>query len=545
MFNEEGIAQTNLFTPTPGYTVVTTLDSRLQEMAIRVAQRYGELHDTVHASIIIKNPNTGEILAMAEHPTFDSSDPFNINFANGSRMRDALYNASEEERLNLFFNLWANYNISSSFEPGSVLKALSGAAALEEGIVCPNEVFFCGGSHHVAGETIICWIYPGAHGSLTVAQAMATSCNVVFMQLGTRLGRARMYSYLNDFGVGSLTGIDLLGEADVRALTYTYRQLNPVEVATSAMGQGFNMTPIQLVTSFSAVINGGHMLRPFIVSRVVDPRENNRIVYENEPTVIRNVISESTSEFWRREMVQVLESSIGTGRDAVIGGFSIGGKTGTGQQGDRAGNEIVQSFIGYLPADNPRYLVMVSLNRPGQGESRSVPIAHMLRTVMQYLISITNITHTGYDGEPNDAIALIEDYTGMTFSTAMRRIIDKGLTPTSHGIGTTIVAQSPAPWDSVPVGSTVMLYLSLDEDDEEQELVLVPDLQYLPVEQALEMLYYLELDYNLIFSGNDDDDDEEIEEIDEEQIVLAQMPNAGSFVPAQTEIMLFVNFLDS
>ena len=537
MFNEQGFAQTTMFRPQSGHTVVTTIDANLQQFTTQTAQYYGELTNAQSAVVIIMNPNTGELMAMSQYPTFDSSDPFNIELVNCHTTRQMLYEQTEEERLNSFFGLWSNFNITDSFEVGSVFKTIVASAALEEGLVRRDEVFFCRGYIELFGHRIHCIARSGYR---TLSEAMAISCNTTFMELGRRLGRDRLYEYKRDFGIGSTTGIDLHGEADVRNLTYSLHQLNPVEIATSSIGQGFNMTPIQLITAFSAVINGGNIVRPFVVSRVMDQADNT-VVMENTPIIKRNVISQSTSDFWRNEMVHVF-SPTGTGRNANVEGFAIGGKTGTGEQGVRGSGEYALSFVAYLPADDPQYIVLVSLNRPEEGTS----VVPMFSTVIEHIILHRGIRPYDDSNMYSSAIVTVEDYVGGMVIDVTRHLTQKGLTFELHGSGSRVINQVPLEGSSVAIGSRILLYLS---DDETEELTPVPNLVDMPLEGALEVLRMLELNYTLHVLDMynelnlEEDEDFVIRDENAQQVIVGQMPSAGIRVPKETEITLLVNFL--
>lgn len=539
MFDGNGNAFTQEFRPKAGYTIVTTLDLNMQQFALEAAQVYGAVHNAQRASVLIMNPNTGEILAMAQYPSFDPNDPFNIELINSQRVKEELQQVPDDLLMENLFGIWSNHTITHSFEPGSIFKPIIAAAALEEGVVTADEIFFCRGRKVIAGEVIPCWLTSG-HGYLTLSQAMAVSCNTVMMELGERLGRQRFYNYQRDFGVGQITGIDLHGEASVAALTYSLNQLNPVEIATSSMGQGFNMTPIQAINSFAAVINGGHLLRPYIVSEVKDSQGN--LVIENTPVVKRRVISQETSDFWREEMVHTL-SDFGTGSNARIEGYAIGGKTGTAQQGDRS-DEYTLSFISYLPIDDPQYLILVVIDRPTpfiQGVSTPQP---MSREVMQNIIRYKAIPPIGSSSASDFGIdnrtVLIEDYTGRTLNETINRLHTKNLRFDVMGNGHIIQSQQPLPGSRVSTGSTVFLYLS--DDDEGGELTIIPSVEGMTLTQATQVIEQHNLRFTIIESEEGSNQDTMGENLSNNHgpIIEQQMPAAGINVSEGTEISLIL-----
>jgi len=532
LFNAQGVPITAEHRPTPGHTIVTTLDLSLQRKAVEIAQRYGQGHRAQSAQVLVMNPNTGAILAMAQYPTFDPNDPGNLELINSVALREAMGRLEGEELTNALFGLWGNHATSRSFEPGSTFKAIIGAAAMEEGLVGPNEVFFCSGSSRVLGETIHCFVRTG-HGSINVVDGVARSCNPVFMEIGSRLGRQRFYDYLRDFGIGQTTGIDLHGESSFFPLTYSVSQLNPVEIATSSIGQGFNISAIQLTNAFAAVINGGYLMQPHLVAQVVDA--DNNIVSETTGVVRRNLLSRETSDFWRTAMIETMSPQTrGTGVGARIEGFSIGGKTGTGEQGTRLDNEYVVSFLGYLPAHDPQYLVLVLIDRPAGGESaiRGV-ISAMLREMMEYIIISGGILPEGVTEDPRQSISvLVENYVGGTLVDASRRLAEKGLRFETVGNGGTVINQQPLVGAQMPQGSRVLLYMS---NDSGEDLVPVPDVRGMTIQEAMSALRQVGLSFTILETPTNNTRSVLLED---ETIVVGQQPTNGNRVPVDSEVTL-------
>ncbi|MDR2899867.1 MAG: hypothetical protein LBU94_06110, partial [Clostridiales bacterium] len=247
LYDQENNAVTERIPPTMGSTVITTLDMSLEQEAQKLVAKYGEEAQAQHAAILIADPNTGELLTIAEYPSYDLNDPTNIDLVSSDYHRERLLAVPEEERMNAIFDLWRSFSISDTYEPGSIYKPLVVAAALEEGLITENDTFYCSGAKTVAGEVIDCWNLSG-HGHLNYKEVLAYSCNVGIMEIIERLGREKYYGYQKDFGIGSSTGIDIGGELqDWRQMVHGISTLGPVELAAAAMGQGNNASPIQMI----------------------------------------------------------------------------------------------------------------------------------------------------------------------------------------------------------------------------------------------------------------------------------------------------------
>jgi len=367
-----------------GYNVNLTLDFTIQKYVEDALLSYMESHEAKSANALVMNPQTGEILAMASYPTFDLNDPYNLEL---SLTEDELAAMTSEEIQDYRYELWKNFAVSDTFEPGSTYKALVLAAALEEGVVDLDTEFYCGGFLEVADRTIKCWKTTG-HGTLTAAEALVNSCNVSFMQIGALLGRDLFYNYSQLFGVGEKTEVDMVAEGGYGTSLYFQKdQLNEVELATSSFGQGFNMTSIQLVTAFSSLINGGYMYQPHIMASIQD--DSGHIVENFEPLVTRQVISQETSDTMRQLLQQVVEE--GTGKGAYIEGYHIGGKTGTAEKGNRENENYVVSFIGYAEQEEAQVVVLVAIDEPEGVDPTSAIAVEVFVDIMEDVLPYMNI----------------------------------------------------------------------------------------------------------------------------------------------------------
>ena len=450
-----------------GHTLITTLDADIQ----RLAQQY--VDDTFRyiqsdaVGLLVVCPHTMEILAMAQAPNFSLNDPANPAFFTNPAIYANWEYMTTEQRTNEWFSIWRNFHISHTFEPGSIFKPIVVAAAVEEGVICRHDVFFCAGTITIEGRTIPC--FGGfAHGSLTVSEIMAVSCNVGTIQIMQRLGQHNFYRYRGYFGYGERTGIDLPGEEAVNspAVMYSLHQLGPVQLATSSIGQGFNNTMIQAVTSFAALINGGNVMRPFIVSHVID--DTGAVVQENRPQIVRRAISQETSDFIREELEQTVIGPIGTGRQTRIPGHTIGGKTGTAERGAEREYLSIAYWI-YTPVENPEFLIFMMIENVEQGRTAGQTIAPILRSFLEELIIQRNMPpsegpYLEYRHNPVLGLEPMPDFTDARVNDVVRNLINRGIAFQIHGGGTTVAYTFPAPGRSLPQPSPVGIPVQIHTD---------------------------------------------------------------------------------
>ncbi len=539
-----------------GYSIITTLDLDIQQFAEEAVREAGTEFLPKNSAVIVMNPNTGEILAMAQYPSFNPNDPMNLDFLGTDYAKEQMEAMTEEDKMKQYFRTWTNYNISSTFEPGSIFKPILVAAALEEGVITPNSTFTCTGKKQVADREIGCW-YTQGHGTQTLSQFLANSCNVAAMEIALKMGREKFYKYQHDFGYGENTGIDLPGEENSGspAVMYTVDRLNPVELATSGMGQSFNCTAIQSINAFATVINGGKLMKPYVVSQVVD--SNKRIVMENTETISKKVISEDTSNFMRNMLKDVV-SAEGTGKKAVIKGYNIGGKTGTGEQGKRDGKTHVVSFIAYLTVEKPEYIAIALIDRPKdykeymQGSTTAAPI---LRKLLMKIIKSKGIKPSS-ETAPEDNIYFdnvntidLPDYIGKNVNEAFRDLNRLDLKYEVVGDGDVVTNQ-------VPIGGTVItsdtkIILNIGSGGEEVPYTTVPDLTGLTLADATTMLTELDLGVFVKESEKppasqsqqteeDSQTSEGTPEEDSLRNVVDQIPQPNTKLPSGAEITLIL-----
>ena len=345
----EGAGESRL-DPVDGNDLYISMDYNVQMYAQQAAEKVMEEKQADSVSAIVMNPQNGEILAMVNVPEFDLNDPYTLNIEQTSQL-------SQEEKQNLLNQMWRNACLNDTYEPGSTFKIITASAALEEGVVSLSDNFFCPGYKVVEDRRIRCHKTTG-HGSETFTQAIENSCNPVFIELGLRLGVDHFYKYFKQFGLLKKTNIDLPGEA--ATIMHDPANMGQVELATVSFGQSFQITPIQLATTVSSLINGGTRVTPHFGVAVKDKEGNVVETFQYETT--EGIVSATTSETMRNLLEKVV--SEGGGKNAYIEGYSIGGKTATSQTLPRSEHKYISSFIGFTPAEDPKVLAMLVIRNP-------------------------------------------------------------------------------------------------------------------------------------------------------------------------------------
>lgn len=407
-----------------GMTVVSTIDVNIQN----ILQKYvDEWQTTVGSKItaaIAMDPDTGEVLGMATSNTFDLNDPRNIE---GYYTDDEIYQLGLTEAVNVYRRendgqtidesqaavlfprediisygtqvawnqIWRNFCVSDTYEPGSPSKIFTVAAGLEEGVLTGNEYFDCIGYLNVADRQIKCSSYSkGGHGSLSLEESLMQSCNVAMMRIGSMLGAERFAKYQAIFGFGDKTGIDLPGEADTSSLIYQAEDMGPTELATNTFGQTYNCTMIQLAAAFCSVINGGSYYEPHVVRQIMN--EQGAVVQRMEPVLVRETVSQSTSQFIKRALFRTVEE--GTGSAAAVAGYEIGGKTGTAEKLPRSARNYLVSFAGFAPVDDPELFVYVVIDTPnyppGEQQAHSSYASNIFAKIMADALPYLNVFPT-------------------------------------------------------------------------------------------------------------------------------------------------------
>lgn len=383
-----------------GNTIVSTIDAELQKIVEKHILEFNETYKdnaekgngSLNTAVIIADPQSGEILAQASYPNFDLNKPRDIS---AYYTEKELKKMKEEEKVEILNNLWRDFCVSDSYEPGSTAKPFTVAAGLETGKIRGNEVYTCGGSLVVAEDTepINCH-YTAGHGTQTIAQSIANSCNVAMMEMIKVIGAEDFYRYQSIFGFGAQTGIDLPGEAE--GILQDPELVGPVDLATNSFGQNFNVTMEQMVAGMSALINGGNYYEPHVVKQIQD--ENGNVIETKESVLKKRVISEQTSTMLKQYMKTVMEGT-GTGASAAVEGYDIGGKTGTAEKYPRNSGKHLLSFIGYAPQDDPEVLIYVVIDEPNtESQEDSSLVLNLARSIMEEAFPYMNISTI--DGQP-------------------------------------------------------------------------------------------------------------------------------------------------
>ena len=488
-----------------GCDVVLSLDAAVQFLVEKHLRQAVEDYDIQNgAGAICMDVNTGAILAMASLDGYDLNHFLDVS----DEVRQQMAAAESEEEAQQILDAararqWRNKALSDTYEPGSTFKIITLSMALEEGVVDLDSSFYCGGSVSVKGRTspIRCWKTEG-HGSQDLTRAVQHSCNAAFVNIGLRMGPERFYDYCEAFGflkktgdpeehLTAKTGIDLAGESG--SIWWSENVFcsprNQSQLAAASFGQTFTITPLQLVTAVSACVNGGRLMRPYVVQRILNP--DGSVGFEHEPEVVRQVISPETSAKVRAILEQVVgDNREGTGRNAAVAGYRIGGKTGTSEkvslEASTGRKEYIVSFIGFAPAEDPKIALLVFLDTPSDrsgiyisgGQMAAPVVGNMLADILPYL----GVEPEKAEESDNTAMPRLEQ---LELTEAAARLQEAGLQARMVGEGTLVTGQLPKAGRSIARGSQVILYLGTRIPETEQT---VPDLYGLSYEQARELL---------------------------------------------------------
>ena len=511
----------------PGCDVILTLDATVQACLEKQMEAAIARYDVQNGAFgIVMNVKTGEVLAMATLGSYDlnnyleiadedtaaqleqmrlyylAQQPISESYVEGKKAYQQALQAAQLKQ-------WRNRVLSDGYEPGSTFKVLTMAAALDSGAITLKNTFHCSGSEMIPGRSQLlhCWRSAG-HGSETTAQALQNSCNLAFAHIALKMGGETFYEYVKNFGVLEKTGIDLGGESKGiffdKSLVVDTDKWGTASLTSGSFGQTFKLTPLQLVRAISAVVNGGYLMEPYIVSEILDADGNT--VLKQEPTTVRQVISEETS----KTMCDLLESVVaeGTAKNASVAGFSIGGKTGTSEKidifdenGQRVLDKIV-SFVGVAPMDDPRYIVLVALDTPSRSTgiyiSGGVMAAPTVGAVMADILPYLGVEQTFSEEDAAGQKIVMADLAGMTKEEAAKALKELGLSMEALGSTETVTGQIPSAGQILPGGSEVLVYFG---DVPEQRTVAVPDFTGMTRQQAADAAGKLGL-YILVKGNN-------------------------------------------
>ncbi len=487
--------------PVDGYNLELTIDEVVQSfMEQAVEEAYVQQSAKAVAAVAV-NPKTGQILGIANYPDFDLNEV----------PRDDVPALTELTR---------NRIITDAYEPGSTFKVVTLASAIDSGKVSTGDTFFCPGYDVVDGQMIKCWRYPNSHGSQTLPEVVQNSCNVAFMQMGLRMGAQTFYDYIYNFGFGQETGIAF--PSDGTGIVMSEKYVTNGDLARIAFGQSIAVTPLQLISSFSAVVNGGFLYQPSLVKGIKDSEGN--YIEEYEPAMVRQVISEETSATVRT----ILESVVteGSGKNCYIPGYHVGGKTGTAQKYDENHNvlhdKVIASFIGFAPANDPQIAVLFIVDEP------SVPVTFgsiVAAPYVKYIIQ-NSLQYWGIEPDYNEVPPLeqveVPDVSNMTDVEAIAKLHNVGLEYLADGIGK-VDTQMPAPGTMIDKGTTVLLYMETKTQADEMEgMTVVPDVSNMSVMDAAQKMDDADLTLSPTGEGS----------------AKYQSPAAGTIVPKGTTVQV-------
>ena len=542
-----------------GCSVVLTLDATVQACLEKQLEAAIQRYDVQNGAFgLVMNVKTGEILAMATLGSYDPNQYLEIadmdtaqrleqlrqaylSYPQDSTLYEKGKQAYQEALTQARLSQWRNRVLSDGYEPGSTFKVLTLASALDSGAIGLNNHFFCSGAERIPGRSQLlhCWRSAG-HGAQQTPQALQNSCNLAFAHIGLSLGGDRFYEYIKNFGVLEKTGVDLLGESGgvffSKEIITNTDKWGTASLTSASFGQTFKLTPLQLVRAISAVVNGGNLMEPYIVSEILDADGNT--VLKQEPTVIRQVISQETS----KTMCKLLESVVteGTAKNASVAGFSIGGKTGTSEKIDVLddnGNptlDKIVSFVGVAPMDDPEYIVLAALDTPSRQTgiyiSGGVMAAPTVGAIMADILPYLGVKQTFSEGAAAGQTVIMEDLTGLTPKEAEKLLKEQGLSVRLSGSAEAVTGQIPAAGEAIPGGSQVLLYLGEEAPEQTAE---VPDFSGMNRQQASDTAGKAGL--YILVAGND--------QISSTVTVMDQSIPAGTRVGLGTTVKL--TFVDT
>lgn len=496
-----------VYEPENGLNVVLTIDETIQHFAEKAAKEALERTKAKNVAILVMEPKTGDILALANLPQYDPNNP---REPLDPELKEQWKNLTQEELEKEWYDMWRNFSINDSYEPGSTFKLIVSAAALEEGAVNVDTHFYCGGFvRDIPGVVLKCARWYNPHGSQNFKEALENSCNVAFVDVGRRLGKEKLYEYIKAFGFGEPTGIELTGEQG-GIIPVNTDVIKEVNLATMSYGHGIAVTPIQLLTAVSAIANGGKLMVPRVVSKLVDNEGN--VVKTIEPVVKRQVISESTA----KTLLELMEGVVseGTGSNAYVPGYRVAGKTGTAQKiidGRYAPGKYIGSFVAVAPADDPKIAVLVIVDEPEgvyYGGSVAAPVAgDLIEETLNYLDVPPKYTEE--EKEKYENTQVVPDVRNKKIEEAGKILTELGFRYTTESYdfneNSIVIEQFPLPGTEVTLGSIVDLYLDVDYIRDNK--IVVPDVTGKTREEIINILKGIGLNYEFQGQGKAIDQD--------------------------------------
>lgn len=463
-----------------GKSLVLTVDETIQRYLENALSSCYETSKAASCTGIVMDVKTGAILAMSTKADYDPNDPFTVYDKKTMESINKITNQEDRNSAekNAMYVQWNNRAITDTYEPGSVFKVITMAAGLEENVVKYDEKFTCTGSIRVADRTYNCHNTAG-HGTQTLTEGLMNSCNPYFITIGQRLGVDTFYKYFEAFGFTEKTGIDLPDEIapQVGLNIFSKDKMTTINLASSSFGQSFEITPIQMITAINAIANDGKLMQPYLVSKTLD--NNGNVVSTNEPVVKRQVVSESTSEKIMASMEQVALN--GTAKNAYVAGYRVGGKTGTSDKLRDHIGEVVASFAGVAPTDDPEITVLIVVDEPEGATGGGAVAAPVAGEVIEKTLAYLNVERRYNDSEKALLDVQVPGVTGKTIGDAQSLLENDKFSVNVVGDGDKVLSQMPAAGQYIPQGGVVVLYT----DDQKKKLkVIVPDFSGMTISEA-------------------------------------------------------------
>ena len=482
-----------------GYSLTLTINTTIQYYLEKELERTLNEYSAKGCYGIVMDCNTGAVLAMASLPNYDCNSPYELTYDVYTEALEAIEDDTErsEQQSEYIQRQWRNFLVSDTYVPGSVFKVFMSSALLEEGIATLDTQYTCTGSIQVDEYTMNCHNHSG-HGTQTLTQGLENSCNPFFITLGQRLGVENYYKYFSGFGFTEKTGIDLPGEANSQY--YEEDEYGIVELSSASFGQTNSLTPIQVCTALCAIANGGTLLTPYVVSEITDSDGNT--ISKTQTNAVRQVISEETAELVCQMMQSVVDN--GTGTNAYVAGYRVGGKTGTstklGESEEGEDDKYIVSFAAIAPADDPQIALLIICDEPDEDLGGGAICAPIAATVIEECMEVLGIEPVYTDEEEEALSNSTPSVIGQSASDAQSTLEAEGFEVKVVGDGDLVISQSPSAGSTIPSGGTVVLYT----DDSDKETVTVPDFSGLTVAQANSLAASYNL--NLEISGNSTED---------------------------------------
>lgn len=491
--NKIPLTDEETYAPKEGYSVVLSIDSNIQQFAETAAIHAKKEHMADKVSIIVQDTMTGEILAMTTKDDYNLNDP---RAPLNEKQEEEWDKLSEEEKMDILYDNWRDFNVNDQYEPGSIFKLITAAAAIEENTAQPDSQYVCNGAMVMGNSRLTCT--SRTRGKKTLAKGIEESCNMTMIQVGQDLGAEKFLKYIKAFGFGKKTGIELYGES-IGIVPRSYKDISKVNLATMSYGHSIAVSPIQLINAVSAISNGGFLNKPTLIKEIVDA--NGNVIERKRPELRRRVISEETSDKMKMMMRRVVEK--GTGQRAQVPGYIVGGKSGTANIATPTGylEAYNSSFVGVAPLNDPRLTVLVVINNPKGGILGSVVAAPVVQDVLEKSLNYMKIQKTEEVDEKDEFIS-VPNVGGLLLEDAGKILIDSGLRFNNNSEN--VLPYSVVTNQSPSAGSYVLkdTIIDLAVNDKDSGILIMPDLSKKTRKESQSILNSMNLEYNI--KGNGD-----------------------------------------